>query len=334
MVEIRHKETNEQYSHITFDSILDTSCLKDTDGTMRKSLEVIYNKSNNIFHYQDSELGTRSCKHLSCSLDVIKSGEVEGLGNKLDVHLPGSQTLMVESLTSCCDCDNVLKFREFESDWKIFLDPWFQMLGYDEFTIETYSKCGFGQWTIFWDTSAAQSTDDYQMPHDKLIVRVGDSYLLPKKIKIDEPTHIDSDEFMWFRVGETFIDDNNNEYGKSLITMGIDQERELFDGYSILCPGGTWHGVPRTSTGISIRIPVDDTFFHIQDWYSEEHKKLCEYVKSFTYNVKVIRGSQSNYHWSFVDYSEANSLPAGISGGWYGKGHDENIPKSLEPYEF
>ena len=324
MVEIRHKETNEQYTYITLDSILDTSCLKDTDGKMRKSLETIYNKSNDIFHYQDPELGTRSCKHLSCSLDVIKSGEVEGIGYKVSAHLPNSMAWNSKYIQCCCDCDNVLKFREFESDWKIFLNPWFQMLGYDEFTIETYSKCGFGQWTIFWDTPAAQSTEDYHKGHQP----TGGG------IKIDEATHIDTDEFMWFRVGETFIDDNNNEYGKSLITMGIDQEPILFKGYSLLCPGGTWHGPPRYSVGVSIRIPLDDTFFHIQDWYSEEHKKLCEYVKSFTYKVKVIRGSQSNYHWSFVDYSEANSLPGGISGGWYRKGHDENVPKSIEPFVY
>ena len=80
MVEIRHKETNEQYSHITFDSILDLSCLKDTDGMMRKSLEYIYNKSKDIFHYQDPdpELGTRSCKHLLCSLDDIKKEIKDG----------------------------------------------------------------------------------------------------------------------------------------------------------------------------------------------------------------------------------------------------------------
>ena len=73
MVEIRHKETNEQYSHITLDSILDTSCLKDTDGKMRKSLETIYNKSNDIFHWQDDERGTRSCNSLSGSLEYHKS---------------------------------------------------------------------------------------------------------------------------------------------------------------------------------------------------------------------------------------------------------------------
>ncbi len=326
MVEIRHKETNEQYTYITLDSILDTSCLKDTDGKMRKSLETIYNKSNDIFHYQDSELGTRSCKHLSCSLDVIKSGEVEGIGNKVSAHLPSSMHCNSKYIQRCCDCDNVLKFREFESDWKIFLNPWFQMLGYDEFTIETYSKCGFGQWTIFWDTSCATSTEDYHKGY-----RPTNAGVICKPIAVDEPTHIDTDEFMWFKVGETFIDDGD-KYGKGLITMGIDQERELFEGYSLLCPGGTWHAPPHDSYGVSIRIPVDDTFFYIKDWYSEEHKKLCEYVKSFTYKVKVVRGSRSNYQWTFVDYSEANSLPDGASGSWYGKGHDENVPKSIEPF--
>ena len=323
MVEIRHKETNEQYSHITFDSILDTSCLKDTDGTMRKSLEDIYNKSNDIFHYQDNELGTRSCKHLSCSLDDIKKGEVEGIGGKVSVHLPDSFLIKTEeAVTSCCDCNNVQQFKEFESDWKLFLNPWFQMLGYDEFTVELYSKLSFGTWTIFWDMGSAQSTEDYH-----------NGYRPPHgRIEIDEPVHIDQDEFMWFKVGETFIDDNNNEYGKSLITMGIDQERELFDGYSLLCPGGTWHGPPRSSVGVSLRIVTDDEFFHIQDWYSEEHKKLCEYVKSFTYKVKVIRGLKSHYHWSFVDYTTSSTVPGEMSCGWYGKGHDKNIPKSIEPF--
>jgi len=329
MVEIRHKETNEQYSHITFDSILDLSCLKDTDGMMRKSLEYIYNKSKDIFHYQDPdpELGTRSCKHLLCSLDDIKNGVVEGIGDKLSVHLPNSMAWNSKYIQSCCDCNNVQQFKEFESDWKIFLNPWFQMFGYDEFTIELWKKMNFGSWTIFWDTSCATSTEDYHKGY-----RPTNGGVVCKPIAVDEPVHIDNDEFMWFKVGETFIDDDEDKYGKGLITMGIDQERELFDGYSILCPGGTWHGVPRTATGISIRIPVDDTFFHIQDWYSEEHKKLCEYVKSFTYKVKVIRGTPSSYHWSFVDYSEANSLPNGMSGGWFGKGHDENIPKSIEPF--
>ena len=333
MVEIRHKETNEQYSHITFDSILDTSCLNDTDGKMRKSLETIYNKSNDIFHYQDPELGTRSCKHLSYSLDVIKRGEVEGIGEKLCVHLPSSDAINKDlsqksNLSSCCDCDNVLKFREFESDWKIFLDPWFQLFGYDEFTRELHSKFGFGMWTIFWDASCATSTEDYHKGY-----RPTNGGVICKPMVVDEPTHIDTDEFMWFKVGEIFIDDGD-KYGKGLITMGIDQERELFEGYSLLCPGGTWHGPPHDSYGVSIRIPLDDTFFHIQDWYSEEHKKLCEYVKSFTYKVKVVRGSQSNYQWSFVDYSEANSLPGGISGGWHRKGHDENVPKSIEPFVY
>ena len=320
MVEIRHKETNEQYSHITFDSILDTSCLKDTDGTMRKSLETIYNKSNNIFHYQDEELGTRSCKHLSCSLDDIKNG-VATFGDKMTAHLPGSQYMIMEVPTSCCDCNNIQQFKEFESEWKQFLNPVFQMLGYDEFTIETYSKCGFEMWHIFWDTSAAQSTEDYHNGH-----RPPGGWIIN-----DEPIHIDQDEFMWFRVGETFIDDNNNEYGKNLITMGIDQEPILFEGYGLLCPGGTWHGPAHNSVGVSIRIPVDGTFFDIKDWYSEEHKKLCEYVKSFTYKVKVIRGPKSIYKWSFIDYSKANSIPGWDSGSWYGKGHDKNIPKSIDP---
>ena len=299
---------------------------------MRKCLENIYNKSKDIFHYQDEELGTRSCKHLLCSLDDIKNGVMEGIGEKLCVHLPSSDAINKDlsqksNLSNCCDCDNVLKFREFESDWKIFLDPWFQLFGYDEFTRELHSKFGFGMWTIFWDASCATSTEDYHKGY-----RPTNGGVICKPMVVDESTHIDTDEFMWFKVGETFIDDGDNKYGKGLITMGIDQERELFEGYSLLCPGGTWHGPPHDSYGVSIRIPVDDTFFYIKDWYSEEHKKLCEYVKSFTYNVKVVRGSQSIYHWSFVDYSKANSLPDGISGGWYGKGHDENVPKSIEPF--
>ncbi len=324
MVEIRHKETNEQYSHITFDSILDTSCLKDTDGTMRKCLENIYNKSKDIFHYQDEELGTRSCKHLLCSLDDIKNG-ADGIDEKFTTEFPSSHAIN-KSLsgntirTNCCDCDNVLKFREFESDWKIFLDPWFQLFGYDEFTVELYSKLGFVKWNIFWDTSCATSTEDYH-----------NGYRPKDRIEIDEPTHIDQDEFMWFKVGETFIDDGD-KYGKGLIAVGIDQEPILFEGYSLLCPGGTWHGPSRGSRGVSMRVVIDDTFFDFKDWYSEEHKKLCEYVKSFTYKAKVIRGPNEIYQWSFVDFSEANLLPDWQSGGWLGKGYYKNIPKSLEPF--
>ena len=328
MVEIRHKETNEQYTYITLDSILDTSCLKDTDGKMRKSLETIYNKSNDIFHWQDDERGTRSCNSLSGSLEYHKSH-----GRKLTAHLPPSYLMKrffhkynPHNLDgSCCECNNVDQFKEFESDWKQFLDPWFQMLGYDEFTIELWSKMNFGQWTVFWDTPAAQSTEDYNnrgcQPHGMWIEN-------------DEPIHIDSDEFMWFRVGETFTDDNNNKWGKSLITLGEEQETILFEGYGLLCPGGTWHGPPHNSVGVSLRIVAWDNFFHIQDWYSEEHKKLCEYVKSFTYNVKVVRGNPSAYNWSFVDYSKANTFSDVFSGSWYGKGHKENQPKSIEPFIF
>ena len=341
MIEIRHKETNEQYSHISFDSILDTSCLNDTDGTMRKCLPNIYNRNNSIFHYQDTELGTRSCKHLSSSLD-----EMVLSNTKLTAHLPTSITSEIKerdmtssreihgqhckcnkcrygTLTSCCDCNNVLHFIKFESDWKPLLDPWFKMFGYDGFTVDLYNSMDFGRWDIFWDIGCPQSTDEFSNHH-----------LSHGKIEIDESIHIDEDEFIWFRVGESFIDDNNDEYGKGLITMGIDQERILVEGNSILCPGGTWHGPTHKSQGVSFRVVVNDTFFHIQDWYSEEHKKLCEYIKSFTYNAKVIRGTQSCYKWSFIDYSRANLLPASLSGGWYGKGHDKNIPKSIEPYIF
>ena len=39
-------------------------------------------------------------------------------------------------------------------------------------------------------------------------------------------------------------------------------------------------------------------------------------------------------NWSFVDYSKANTFSDVFSGSWYGKGHKENQPKSIEPFIF
>ena len=61
--------------------------------------------------------------------------------------------------------------------------------------------------------------------------------------------------------------------------------------------------------------------------------KWIEYVRSFTYKPKLIRGSTNNYGWlDIVEYSEANILPGWLSGGWYEPGHEDNIPTSITPF--
>ena len=48
----------------------------------------------------------------------------------------------------------------------------------------------------------------------------------------------------------------------------------------------------------------------------------------------MARGNTSAYNWRFVDYSKANTFSDAFSGSWYGKGHKENLPKSIEPFIF
>ena len=328
MIEIRHKETNEQISHVGIDSVLDTSYLHDIDGKIRNALIDIYNKDISMFHYQDSELGTITCKSLPPHTfeemqNYFKDRQDEfpkDIDNFLTVHIPGSDGLMVCS----CGCNNKKKFPELEDDWKPFLDPWFQMFGYDGFTLDTYKFLECERIDIFWDTVSAYKMSDYTDVNRKFEM---------KPLKFNQPLHIDQDEFMWFRVGKRYVDGEGKKFGKGLIGMGLNQERIPVDNYGILCPGGTWHATADNSMGVSMRVAMNQNFLTQNSKFSEVHNKWIEYVRSFTYKPKLIRGSTNNYGWlDIVEYSEANILPGWLSGGWYEPGHEDNIPTSITPF--
>jgi len=121
----------------------------------------------------------------------------------------------------------------------------------------------------------------------------------------DEPAvqstscHIDGDNFIWIKLNHsrtlTVLErDEKSPFGYTL---------SIGDKFSYFSPTGFFHDPPERGHGISMRISLTDEWFGSEN-KSEKCKDLIEYIKSFSYKVKITTGSRKDERLSFIDYSE------------------------------
>ena len=301
MIEITHKETNKRIDNLNLDSVLNVDSLKKVGDNIDNILLETWKEQPQYFVYDGGD-GEIPLKNLGTIREEV--GDVEAFiaedGNRIGNGR--LQTTMVSHHKIPTKLPRISKIL-------------FDLFGYDNPTQKQHSEFikRISSFCVFWD------------PLYTNIIDVDKFDNTTWNIKFEDGLHLDSDEFIWFKVNQA----------KTLNVMNLERERYKTLKHAYLAPQGFWYGVPKDSFGVSVRLGLANHFFIKEDWMSEIHLNLIDYINEFDIKVKIVRNTQDGMHWHMIDYSEAEAfrvkgfVPNSHSGNWMGPGSKKNIPNGL-----
>lgn len=297
MIHITHKETKKKYDNICLDDVLNVDLIKEVGDDIDNILFESWKENPDYFVYDGNEGEVKmdklgECEGKKCFVDSggnrIGNGRMQ-TKNSSHMWIPNQYPNISRILFGLFGYDNPTKMEEIE-----------------------FTKT-IASFTIFWDPLYTNMIDVEKFDNTRFLVNQEDGL------------HLDSDEFIWFKINEA----------KTLNVMELDKKLFKTLKYCYLAPQGFWHGTPKESFGVSVRLGLLNQFWNKEEWMSETHLKLIDYVNEFDIKPKIVRNMDDCLSWPFVDYSGVQSfrvkgfVPNSHSGNWKGPGHRDNIPNGL-----